>query len=334
MNETLGRQEVMDWLLEPENPSVRYWTLVDLLGLPHDDPEVRAAQGEIMTTGPVARILERQTPDGGWGKPEDFYERSKYRGTVWNLILLAELGADPADERIQRAARFVLDVSQERQDGGFSALSAPSGGGDPSLVIPCLTGNMLWSMARFGMLDDERVQKGFNWITTYQRFDDGVKNPPSGGPYAVRVRCWGRHTCHMGAVKALKALAEVPPERRTPSMQATIEEGAEFMLAHHIYRKSHHLERVAMPKWLNLGFPLFYNTDILEILAILARLGYRDERMRDALDVVKSKQDGTGRWISENSWYGRMLVTIDTPGRPSKWITLKALSLLGRTGLS
>ena len=138
----------------------------------------------------------------------------------------------------------------------------------------------------------------------------------------------------MGAVKALKALGEVPLERRTPQMQVTIENGAEYLLNHHIYRKSHNLSLIAMPKWLSLGFPRFYDTDILEVLGILARLGYRDERMQDALEVVKSKQDDAGRWEIENDWHGRMLVSFDTLGKPSKWITLKALSLLEMVGLS
>ena len=30
----------LPWLLEMENPSVRYWTLVDLLDRPAEDPEV------------------------------------------------------------------------------------------------------------------------------------------------------------------------------------------------------------------------------------------------------------------------------------------------------
>jgi len=47
----------------------------------------------------------------------------------------------------------------------------------------------------------------------------------------------------MGAAKALKALAELPPERRTPAVHATISAGAEFFLRHHVHRRSHDLTR-------------------------------------------------------------------------------------------
>ncbi len=323
--------QVLDWLLEPENPSVRYWTLVDLLDQPFNDPDVLGARREIMNSAPVTRLLSRQNPGGWWGKAEDFYMHAKYKGTVWNLILLAELGADPGDERIRRALSFILEASQEPGSGGFSARAMAGPAADPDLVVPCLTGNMLWCLVRLGAqgaLDNARVQQGLSWITTYQRFDDGIKKAPQGWPYSVSEKCWGRHTCHLGVVKSLKALAEVPPDRRTPLMQAAIENGAEFLLKHHIYKRSHDLAQVAMPEWLSLGFPRFWDTDILEILGILTRLGYRDERMQDALALLKSKQDDRGRWALESSWNGRMLVRFEKEGLPSKWITLKALNVL------
>ena len=81
-------------------------------------------------------------------------------------------------------------------------------------MIPCLTGNMVFSLIRFGYLDDPRVQRGVDWITRYQRFDDG-DGDPQGWPYDKFEMCWGKHTCHMGVVKALKALAEIPADRRS-----------------------------------------------------------------------------------------------------------------------
>jgi hypothetical protein len=106
------------------------------------------------------------------------------------------------------------------------------------------------------MLDDPRVQRAVDWITTYQRFDDAEGKAPAGWPYDKLEMCWGRHTCHMGAVKALKALAEIPPERRTPAVQRTIAAGAEFLLRHHVHRRSHDLGRDSKPGWRRLGFPL------------------------------------------------------------------------------
>jgi len=104
------------------------------------------------------------------------------------------------------------------------------------------------------------------------------------------------------------------------------------MLTHHIHRRSHDLTRVSKPGWLRFGFPLMYQTDVLEILAILTKLGCRDKRMREATDLVISKQDDQGRWKLENTYNGRFQVDIEQKRKPSKWITLNALRVLKRLG--
>ncbi len=317
----------LEWLLDEENPSVRYLTLTELLEKPENDTDVVAAKGGVMRRGPVPRILEKQEDGGHWGKPRDFYIRSKYKGTVWTLLLLAELGADGSDKRIKKACEFILDASHDPESGGF-AYACLEGGGLHGAVLPCLTGNVVWSLIKFGYLDDPRVRQGIDFITKYQRFDDGVKEPPRGWPYDKYEKCWGRHTCHMGVVKALKALAAIPEGRRTRAVNATLREGAEYLLMHRVFKRSHDLGRISRPEWLHFGFPTMYNTDILEILGILAGLGYRDERMQDAMDVVHSKQDEQGRWAQEDIYSGRYLVRIEKKGKPSKWVTLNALRVL------
>jgi hypothetical protein len=139
--------------------------------------------------------------------------------------------------------------------------------------------------------------------------------------------CWGRHTCHMGAVKALKALAQIPPERRTPEVRQTLADGVEFLLRHHVHRCSHDLAHDSTPGWRRFGLPLMYQTDVLEILGILTTLGVRDDRMDEALVLVAAKRDADGRWDLANTFNGRFVADIETKGEPSRWITLRALEV-------
>jgi hypothetical protein len=318
---------VIDWLLEPSDPSVRYYTLTDLLGRRRDDAEVIEAKRAIMGSDPVAKILSKQEPGGYWGRPEDFYMRSKYKGTVWNLILLAELGAAGQDERVGRACEFVLEHAQNHCTGGFSVRMDEIITEGNYMVIPCLTGNMVFSLVRFGLLDDMRVRKGIEFLTRYQRFDDG-KGRPRGYPYDREPDCYGAHTCTYGIAKTLKAMAEIPPRRRGAAVRRTIDAGAEFLLMHRLYRRSHDPSRTAKPIWTKLGYPLFWGTDALDMLLLLAQLGYRDERMSDAVKLVEKKRGADGRWRLEHSFNGRMLVRIGRDGEPSKWVTLRALTAL------
>jgi hypothetical protein len=81
------------WLLEKDNPSIRYFTLTEILDKPVNDSEVKEAKNAIMKIGIVPQILAKQKNEGYWETPRDFYT-AKYRGTVWQLMILAELGAD------------------------------------------------------------------------------------------------------------------------------------------------------------------------------------------------------------------------------------------------
>ncbi len=316
------------WLLEDNNPSVRYFTLIDVLEKAENDPEVRKTKEEIMKKGVVPKILAKQKEGGYWEDSQNFYT-AKYKGTVWQIIILAELGVDGRDDRIRKACEFIFENSQDRESNGFSMwASARTGRGRFSGVIPCLTGNLVYSLIKLGYLKDERIQNSINWITTYQRFDDGIKDTPEDWPYEKWVICWGKHSCHMGVVKALKALAEIPISQRNKKAKNTIEEGAEYLLKHHIYKRSHDLSRVSKPGWLRFGFPLMYQTDVLEILGILTRLGYHDERMQEAIDKLISKQDDQGKWKLRSTFNGRFQTNIEQKGKPSKWITLNALKVL------
>ena len=319
---------VLEWLLSEEDPSVRYLTLVDLLGNAADSDEAMAARRAITQRGPVPAILASQNEDGSWGTPDRFY-LDKYHGTVWTLLLLAELRADPADPRVGRACEFILQQSRHTESGGFSCYGSTKGdGGLARGVIPCLSGNMVYSLIRLGYLEDARVQQAIGWINTWQRADDADGPAPKGGFYDRFEICFGRHTCHMGAAKALKALAAIPAGQRDGATAAKICELAEYFLIHHLYKKSHNLAEVAKPGWLKPGFPLMYQTDILELLGIFRDLGIDDPRLADARAILRDKQQADGRWLLENTFNGKMNVRIEQKGKPSKWVTLMALRVL------
>lgn len=324
---------VFDWLLGEDNPSVRYLALTRLLGRPEKNPDVRRARASIMTRGAVPRILDRMHPDGYWGRPDRFYH-DKYRGSVWQLIVLAEHCADPRDPRVRRAGEFILDRAQDRSTGGFAMHEAVrTGGGRPREVIPCLTGNMVWALLRLGFAKDPRVRQGVDWLARYLRFDDGESQPPPDFAYNHWEMCFGRHACLMGIVKGLKALAEVPAATRSVRVKHCVRDGGEFLLRHHVYKRSHDLRRVSRPGWRRFGFPRLWGTDALEVLLVLTRLGVRDPRMQEALDLVSAKRGADGRWLLDDSFNDRFLVPVETRGRPSKWVTLNALSVLRAAGV-
>lgn len=317
--------EVKDWLLEPENPSVRYLTLKNLCDSSNE--ELALAKRQIMEEGLVPKILSKQNEDGSFYAPEKFYT-NKYKGTVWTLLTLAELHADKDNLQIKKACEYILNYSQDKSSGGFSVhYSKQFDSGMPSMVIPCLTGNMVFALIRFGYFDDERVQNAIKWICKYQRTDDGVYKTEFNPKYKNLKSCFGKHSCHMGVAKSFKALAEIPKHLRTEEVNKLLKEMSEYFLIHHIYKKSSDLNTVAKKGWLSFGFPLMYQSDVLELLEIFAKLEIKDERLSDAISIVKYSQIN-GKWLLKNTYNGRTIVSIEKKGEPSKWITYKALEVL------
>ena len=54
-----------------------------------------------------------------------------------------------------------------------------------------------------------------------------------------------------------------------------------------------------------------------------------DDRMAEAIDIVRSKPDAEGRWPLENPHPGEMHFEIDEgEGKPSRWNALRAMQVL------
>ena len=74
------KADATGWLLEEDNPSVRYFALTEFMGRAESDTDVKEAKRLIMATGIVPKILGKQKDDGYWEKAENSYIKSKYRG--------------------------------------------------------------------------------------------------------------------------------------------------------------------------------------------------------------------------------------------------------------
>jgi hypothetical protein len=136
----------------------------------------------------------------------------------------------------------------------------------------------------------------------------------------------------MGATKVLKALSTMPERSRTPEIRVLMDREVENILENGIYRYLRNPDGSRKDKagWKKFGFPLFYQSDVLEVLDTLTRLGVCDERMQDSIDLVLRAQGPDGRWLLSNTFNGKMWADIEEKGRPSKWVTLRAVRALRR----
>jgi len=337
----------LPWLLEPDpaNPGVRYFVLRDLLDRPADDAELRQAQADVMLTGPVRAILNAQEPDGHWSKPGAGY--LKYTGTVWSVVFLAMFGADGRDPAVRRGCDYVLDHSRARAPyGGFSALAELY----PMGMVQCLGGNLCAALIDLGWRDDPRLGEALAWLARSitgegivpadeapprgaKTGDDEVVRYFKGGNSGPGFECAanGRNPCAWGAIKAMLALSKVPEPVRTPTMQAAIAAGIDFLLGRDPAVADYPTtdDRPPSRSWFQLGYPLGYVTDVLQNLEALVALGCGgDPRLTNALAWLLAKQDAAARWKMEYTYNGKMWQDVERKGEPSKWVTLRALRVL------
>lgn len=325
----------LPWLLEPDpaNPSIRYLTYVNILGKSQSDSVVNQSKTDLMSTGPVPAILDAQNAAGYWVKDGPGYH-PKYRGTVWQIIFLAQFGADASNPKIQRGCDYVLENSRSKH-GGFSTNASPSG------MIHCLEGNLGAALIDLGMYGDRRLTEALDWlarsvtgtgIASSEQKKEPVRYLRSGnsGP-GFLCSANDQLPCAWGAVKVMLALAKIPPPDRNEEITNAIEVGTTFLLSTNPATADYPMGYSEKPNrsWFKFGFPVAYVTDVLQNLETLTMLGFgSDNRVAPALQLLLDKQGDDGRWTMEYSYNGKTWVDVEERGKPSKWVTYRALKVL------
>ena len=292
----------LPWLLELENPSVRYWTCTDILARPTCDPETQKAR-EAATRQPLVReLFALQHPEGYWG--DDETKPYTAQGAVAALALLHMLGVPP-DERTTAGCNSFLKFCQH-ESGGFSLTKKLKSG-----IFPCTTGEHLPFLVYFGFADDPRVQAAFAFLIEDMASDE-----------ALNCGRYRHQDCLWGAIAALNGLAVLPTHMRSAQSKRAVERLANALLdAKYDFDGEH-------KRWLTFGVPRAW--DLLSALKALAAHGYvQDSRFVLLLKLLLSRQDDQGRWRCgsvSRTW------PIEKRNQPSKWITLDALRVLKQAG--
>jgi hypothetical protein len=267
-------------------------------------------------------------PQGYWVKPGSGYS-PKYFSAVWSIIALAQLGASvEEDDRIARACAYLME--QAFCPGGQFAYNGAPGG-----TIDCLQGNLCWALTMLGF-EDERLEKAFDWMARSVT-GDGIA-PVEAKKAPVRYYAYkcgplfacganSQRSCAWGAVKVMLAFGSLPAARRTGQIQQAIRLGSEFLLSVDPADAAYPTSEGQAPNssWWKFGFPVFYITDVLQIVEALAGLGLgADVRMRRVLEQVLSRQDPQGRWLLEYDYRSKAWGDYGPKKKPNKWVTLRA----------
>jgi hypothetical protein len=306
---------VLDWLLAAD-PSIRWQALRDLALAPAE--VVAAERARVATEGWGARLLALQGEDGQWAGgacfPARFFtERERYRGQPWTstlptLQLLHDFGVDPHADRVRQAVTRVRDGCRWEHAG------QPFFSGE---VEPCINGRVVTLGAYFDLDVHALVARLLE-----EQLEDGgwnceAENGSVRSSFATTINVLEGL---LAADRATGGSAESIAARRR---------GEEYLLERRLFRRKTTGE-VVHPAWLQFSFPTRWHYDVLRALEYFCSVGNPpDSRLDEAIDWLRSKQQADGTWLLENTHPGEVHFELeDGDGRPSRWITLRALRVL------
>jgi hypothetical protein len=300
LNDFAPRPAHIQWLLDSD-PAIRWQVMRDLTG---DAPNAIAAErSRVATEGWGAQLLARQSAAGDWGGG------SKWDLiTLWSLVVLKDLGLDPASKE----ARKMIG----RVDKGlvFRPLNnRPYLDGETE---PCINGRILAIGSYFKEPNDALAKQ-----LLAEQLEDGGWNCE-----APKSRRSSFHT----TICVLEGLLDYERAGRKSAAVTRARKRAENYLLERRMFRSLRTGEVIDKRWLRFAFPMFWHYDVLRGLDYLRNAGIKpDRRLREAIHTVMERRHQNGRWPLNRLHPDEIPLQMETlVGGASRWNTLRALRVL------
>jgi hypothetical protein len=321
--------DVLQWLLESEEPWTRYRTLVDLLERPQDDAEVSAARAA-MVDHPLVRGLIAHAAT--W--PGDALKRhNDAKHPIYALSTLADFGLRAGDPGMDAAIQAVV-AHQSPEGALMSLLNIPgrfggTGEDDWSWML-CDAPTLLYALLACGMGDDACVLRGVEHLAGLVD-ENGWRC--RGSESLGRFRGPGRKEdpCPIANVCALKALSLVPALVDSPAVHA----GTETLLWHWVHQSERKLYLFGIgTDFRKLKYPFVWY-DVLHVCEVLSRFPSvrADPRLAEMLAAVTEQVDGLGRYTATSMYRAWKEWSFADKKQPSPWLTFLVERMRKRMGM-
>jgi hypothetical protein len=304
---------VLDWLSDSD-PAIRWQVLRDLADAP--DAVVAEERSRVATEGWGARLLAVRDENGMWAGgacfPADFVwsdtEGQPWTSTLPSLDLMLAFGLDPVSKQAVEAVALIHDNCRWEHAG------QPFFAGE---VEPCINGRTVAIGAYFGLDVDGIVER----LVGEQLEDGGWNCEAENGSV--------RSSFHSTICVLEGLLAHERATGGSAASAAARRGGEDYLLERRLFRRLSTGE-VAQPAWLEFSFPYRWHYDVLRALDHFRSVGDPpDERLDEAVELVRSKRQPDGTWLLESTHPGRVHFALeDGDGQPSRWNTLRALRVL------
>lgn len=302
----MTNKEIISWLLQGD-VALQYQTCRDLL-----DTDKPGLIKKIESLGWGLQFLSCRGQNGHWG--QSFYQ-PKWISSHYTLLDLKNLNISPANKIIKETLLAIFKT-EKGPDGGI----LPIGTIHKSDV--CVNG-MVLNYASYFHMKEEFLKSLVDFLLN-EKMKDGGFNCHSNRMGAI-------HSSLHTTLSVLEGIFEYQSNGYTYRLKELIKakhESQEFILMHKLFR-SDKTGIIINPNFLKLYYPSRWYYDILRAMDYfqLAEVNY-DNRMDDAIEIIKSKRNKDGIWKLAAHHPGQTHFEMEKPGKPSRWITLRALRVL------
>jgi hypothetical protein len=319
--------EIIKWLLAGE-PWVEYRTRIDLLNQCENEPAVTKARKELLSHPKIRGLLDELR---NW--PGTILSSHKSASQSYHkLAFIADLGLRRDDPHVEEIIGKVYE--KKSLEGPFQlpmAIPAHFGGSgcDEWAWALCDAPTILYSLVKFGLHEDGQVQKAVKYLIGLSR--------ENGWPCAVskelgKFRGPGRKDdpCPYANLVMLKVLLQFEEWRDSEYAHA----GVECLLD--LWKKSRELHPYMFymgTDFRKLKAPFIWY-DILHVLDTLSQFRWliNDPRLREMVEIVKSKANCEGKYVPESEWTAWKGWDFGQKKEPSRWITFLVLRAFQRIG--
>ena len=303
----MDKQQFIDWLLEGD-VSIQYQVWRDLLGV-----DKRKLQASISNEGWGQAYLSKRKSDGHWG--DGFYQ-PKWISTHYTLLDLRNLNLPSNNEVVQETIELVLQ-NNLADDGGIQLGPSTSQYSDV-----CVNG-MFLNYASYFKTPEIKMHSIIDCLLNEIMADGGFN--------CRTTRSGAKHSSLHTTISVLEGLSEFQKAGytyRKDEILSVKKSSIEFILLHQLFL-SDRTGQIINKEFLKLTYPCRWKYDILRALDFFQYTGIGwDNRMKAAIDVLKSKRNNEGSWNMQAAHPGQVHVNMEKAGKPSRWNTLRVLRVM------
>jgi hypothetical protein len=311
------------------DPWTEYRTRVDLLEEPLDSPDVLNARQRMIEHPKVDSIL---TELGNW--PGNVLSSHKSAGQCFHkLSFLADIGVRGDYAPMQPIIEKIVEHVSEEGPFRLPMNIAPQYGGtgeDQYAWALCDAPIIVYSLAKMGLNDDERVLKAKNYLVSLGR--------QNGYPCVVskelgKFRGPGKKDdpCPYATMVMLKLMSLYDVDKESPFARQSVDS----LLSLWAQSNTQHPYMFFMgTDFRKLKAPFIWY-DILHLADTLScfKYAHNDDRLNEIVELIAQKADTDGFFTPESEWKAWKGWDFGQKKQPSTWLTFLVYRIKKRMNL-